>query len=69
MKNAFLNGDLIEEVYRKPPSSLQYNISQVCKLRRALYELKKHLELSLRNLVLCYCVLVLVVLKMIHLYF
>ena len=35
VKNAFLNGDLHEEVYMQPPPG------QVCRLRRALYGLKQ----------------------------
>ena len=40
VKNAFLNGDLHEEVYMQPPPSYQHSGSQVCRLRRALYGLK-----------------------------
>ena len=41
VKNAFLNGDISEEVYMKPPPGFLYSTSQVCKLRRALYGLKQ----------------------------
>ena len=41
VKNAFLNGDLHEEVYMQPPPSYPYSGSQVCRLRRALYGLKQ----------------------------
>ena len=40
VKNAFLNGDLHEEVYMQPPPSYSHSGSQVCRLRRALYGLK-----------------------------
>ena len=40
VKNAFLNGDLHKEVYMQQPSSYPYSGSQVCRLRRALYDLK-----------------------------
>ena len=40
MKNAFLNGDLHEEVYMQPPPGYPHSGSQVCSLRRALYDLK-----------------------------
>ena len=41
VKNAFLNGDLSEEVYMKPPSSLSIESNKVCHLRHALYGLKQ----------------------------
>ena len=40
VKNAFLNGDLQEEVYVQPPPGYPHSGSQVCRLRRALYDLK-----------------------------
>ena len=40
MKNAFLNGDLHEEVYMQPPPDYPHSGNQVCSLRRALYGLK-----------------------------
>ena len=43
MKNAFLHGDLLEEIYMKLPSSMTTTSSphDVCKLRRSLYGLKQ----------------------------
>ena len=41
VKNAFLNGDLSEEVYMQPPSSLSVEPNKVCHLQRALYGFKQ----------------------------
>ena len=41
VKNAFLNGDLSEEVYMQPPSGLFVDSNKVCHLRRALYGFKQ----------------------------
>ncbi|GKV37573.1 hypothetical protein SLEP1_g45591 [Rubroshorea leprosula] len=41
VKNAFLNGDLEEEVYMKPLAGLHHLPNKVCRLRRALYGLKQ----------------------------
>ena len=41
VKNAFLNGDLSEEVYMQPPLGLSVESNRVCRLRRALYGLQQ----------------------------
>ena len=41
VKNAFLNGNLSEEVYMQPPPGLSIEPNKVCYLRRALYSLKQ----------------------------
>ena len=40
VKNAFLNGNLSEEVYMQPLLGLSVESNKVCHLRRALYGLK-----------------------------
>ena len=41
VKNAFLNGDLSEEVYMQPPPGLSVDSNKVCHLQRALYGFKQ----------------------------
>ena len=41
VKNAFLNGDLSEEVYMQPPPGISVESNKVCQIRLALYGLKQ----------------------------
>ena len=44
IKNAFLNGDLSEEVYMQPPLGLSVDSNKVCRIRHALCGLKQALR-------------------------
>jgi hypothetical protein len=41
MKNVFLNGEMLEEVYMSPPPGYSVLEGMVCHLRRSLYGLKQ----------------------------
>jgi hypothetical protein len=41
MKNAFLHGDLDDEVYMQPPPGIEVPLGHVCRLRKALYGIKQ----------------------------
>jgi hypothetical protein len=41
MKNAFLHGDLSEEIYMEHPQVFMQDSSLVCQLKKSLYGLKQ----------------------------
>ena len=44
VKNVFLNGDLSEEVYMKPPLGYSHPLNKAYKLHHALYGFKQALR-------------------------
>ena len=41
MKNAFLHGDLSEEIYMEQPQGFMQDSSLVCRLKKSLYGLRQ----------------------------
>ena len=51
MKNAFLHGEILKEIYMdSPPGMTDPNGMKVCKLKNALYGLKQSQEHGLEGL-------------------
>jgi hypothetical protein len=44
VKNAFIHGDLFEEIYMEQPQGFMQDSSSVCRLKKSLYGLKKALR-------------------------
>jgi len=53
VKNAFLNGDLQEEVYMAPPPGVSHDFGYVYKLKKTLYGLKQTPRAWFENFLLC----------------
>ena len=55
VKCAFLNGDIIEEIYMQQPQCFVSNPYFVCKLKKSLYGLKQAPGLGMPRLMDFYC--------------
>lgn len=66
VKTVFLNGDLKEPVFMKPPEGIFVPVGHVLKLQKSLYGLKQLLVVGMKSFTPVCQVLVLVVLLLIH---
>ena len=67
VKTTFLNGDLDKEVYMEQPEGfvLPGNKRKVCKLVKSLYGLNKLLNSGMKNLIVPYYLMVLIIMEQI----